>query len=172
MDRTHRMSLGALSALSILLALPAALVTGCSRPAGATSAERDGVAATVRLYFKGHATGDGKHVLQAFHPDAKIFSIKDGTLAALTRAEFAARFPGKPKADEARRDRKILSIDIAGDAAVAKVELRYPDAHIVDYLSLVKLDGSWTIINKVFHRGNPISAASEASQRPPAQGGY
>jgi len=110
------------------------------------------VAATVQRYFQTHATGEGEHIRQAFHRDAHVFSVVDGALAAMTRDEFAARFPGKPAADEARRARRILSIDISGDAAVAKVELDYPDAHIIDYLSLLRLDGSWVVMNKIFHR--------------------
>ena len=121
-------------------------------PAGSES-ERQAVAATVQLYFQGHATGNGDFFRKAFHPDAKLFWIKDGALAQRTSAEFAAGATGKPSDDEARRVRRIALIDVAGDAAVAKVELDYPDGAIVDYLSLLKIDGKWTVINKIFHRG-------------------
>jgi Putative lumazine-binding len=157
-------ALSSLTPLSALVAvsLAACLSTGCSRPAdAAASGERAAVGATLEVYFKAHATGDGTHIRRAFHPDAKIQSIKEGKLAASSRDEFAARFSGKPAADEARRKRRILSIDIAGDAAVAKVELDYPDVHFIDYMSLLKLDGSWVIMNKIFHRGEPTGAATK-----------
>jgi hypothetical protein len=127
----------------------------CGHDAGAAASsagEREAVASAVRLYFQGHATGDGSYYRQAFHPDARLFWVKSGALAQKTSAEFAAGASGKPAADEAHRVRRIAAIDVAGDAAMAKVELTYPEVHFVDYLSLLKIDGRWTIVNKIFHR--------------------
>lgn len=117
-----------------------------------SDAERQAVAATVQLYFQGQATGNGDFIRRAFHPEAKLFWVKGGALAQTTSAEFAAGASGKPADDESRRLRKIEMIDIAEDAAIAKVELIYPKATFVDYLSLLKIDGKWTVINKIFHR--------------------
>ena len=61
-----------------------------------------------------------------------------------------SRAPGKPPADEAKRKRRIVSIDVAGDAAVAKVELDYPAVFFVDYLSLLRVDGEWKIAQKTY----------------------
>ena len=127
----------------------------CNHGAAATDAEYQAVAATVNLYFQGHATGNGDFFRKAFHPDAKLFWVKDGALAQRTSAEFAAGATGKASDDEARRVRKIAMIDIADDAAIAKVELDYPDMSFIDYLSLLKLDGKWVVVNKIFHRGAP-----------------
>ncbi len=126
--------------------------------AKASDPERQAVAATVQLYFQGHATGNGDYFRKAFHADAKLFWVKDGALAQRTSTEFVAGAAGKPADDEARRVRTIAMIDIAGDAAIAKVELAYPDATLVDYLSLLKIDGKWVVINKIFHRGAPRPA--------------
>ena len=140
------------------LALLVSTVTACNRLSAAPSSERDAVAATVQLYFQGHATGDGQYFRKAFHGEAKLFWVKDGALAQKTSAEFAAGASGKPADDEAKRVRRIALIDISGDAAIAKVELDYPSGPIVDYLSLLKLDGRWVIVNKIFHRGAPAGA--------------
>jgi len=126
--------------------------------AASTDAEYQAVAATVKLYFQGHATGNGDFFRKAFHPDAKLFWVKDGALAQRTSAEFAAGANGKPADDEGKRVRKIAMIDIAADAAIAKVELEYPDMSFIDYLSLLKLDGKWVVVNKIFHRGAPRPA--------------
>jgi len=50
--------------------------------------------------------------------------------------------------------KKILSIDRFGDAAVAKLELKGPDWRLNDYMSLLKIDGEWLIVNKIFSRGD------------------
>ena len=68
----------------------------------------------------------------------------------MTAADFVSRAPGKPPADEAQRKRRIVSIDVSGDAALAKVELDYPKVFFVDYLSLLKIDGEWKIAQKTY----------------------
>lgn len=132
------------------------LVAACTAHA-ATDPERDAVEATVRLYFQGHATGDGGYFRRAFHPDAFLFWVdKAGRLAKKSSADFAAGATGKPADDEARRVRKIAMIDVTGNAAIAKVELSYPDVHFIDYLSLLKIDGRWMIVDKIFYR-DPVA---------------
>ncbi len=177
METTHTISglvtesrPAALCAVMLVSALWATLLTGltgCASPAEAAGerAERAQVEAAVQLYFKGHATGDGGNMAQAFHPAAHILSAKEGKLADLTRDAFTARFTGKPAPDESRRVRRVLSVDISGTAAVAKVELDYPDNHFVDYLSLLKLGGSWVIVNKIFHRSAPKQAAGASGKK-------
>jgi len=130
----------------------------CSSAGTGSDAERQAVAATVQLYFQGHATGSGEFFRKAMHPEGKMLWIKDGALAQKTFTDYIAGAPGKPADDESRRARRILMIDVSGDTAVAKVELAYPDATVIDYLSLLRLDGRWVVINKIFHRGAPRPA--------------
>jgi len=49
-------------------------------------------------------------------------------------------------------ERKVVSVDVVGDAAVAKLELKRPNAVLTDYMSLLKVDGRWLIVNKIFTR--------------------
>jgi hypothetical protein len=69
-----------------------------------------------------------------------------------TSEEYIARMPGKPADDEATgtRKRRIERVDVTGNAATGKIVLDYPDAYIVDYMSLLKTNGEWKIINKIF----------------------
>ncbi len=111
------------------------------------------VAARVPLenYLKGHATGDGDYIRKAFHTEARVFSFSDGKLNQMTSAEFAARFTGKPATDEAQRKRWIESVKITGDAGFGVIVLDYPTVKFTDYMSLLKIDGEWKIINKTFY---------------------
>jgi hypothetical protein len=131
--------------LSVLLALP--LVLGSS----AADPEEEAIREAIGHYFQGHATGDGAHFAQVFHPASQLFWIRDGQLHQRTSAEYIAGASGQPPADEAERRRRIVSIDRAGDAAVVKVELDYPSALFTDYMSMLKVDGRWMIVNKTFH---------------------
>ena len=120
-------------------------------PARAQSAEEAAVRAAIEHYFRGHSTGLGEHHRKVFHPDARLFAVREGKYWTLTSEEYISRAPGKPAADEAQRKRAVEMVDISGNAAVAKVVLDYPDVKFTDYMSLLKIDGEWKIVNKTFH---------------------
>ena len=114
-------------------------------------AEDAAVRAAIEHYFQGHATGDGAHFRKVFHPESKLFFIRDGKFAQRTSEEYIAGAPGKPAEDEAQRKRTIDWIDVTGDTAVAKLTLTYPAATFTDYIALLKIEGEWKIVNKTFH---------------------
>jgi hypothetical protein len=128
-----------------------ALALAASGSAGAQEPADSGPRAPLELYLKGHATGDGEYFRRAFHPDAKIQGNRDGKLFSRTREEFAAGAPGKPAADEAQRKRRIVSVDVVDDAAFAKIELDYPAVKFTDFMTLLRIDGEWKIMSKVYH---------------------
>jgi hypothetical protein len=136
----------------VYVALAATLVAGGAWMSAPTPDEV-AVRATLDHYIQGHATGDGAHMRLAFNPAARLFWSSADTLATRTSDEYIARMPGKPAADEATgvRTRRIEIVDVTGNAAIGKIVLDYPDAHIVDYMSLLKTNGEWKIINKIFN---------------------
>ncbi|MFW6084758.1 MAG: nuclear transport factor 2 family protein [Gemmatimonadota bacterium] len=109
------------------------------------------VRAALQHYLRGGATGDGNHYRKVFHPEARLFWILGGDLATRTSEEYIARARGTPAEDEGRRSRRITMVDVTGDAAVARIELNYPGALITDYMSLLRIDGEWRVVNKIFH---------------------
>lgn len=136
--------------LLIIIAIVAA-AAGIGLRTTAQSAEEAAVRAALENYFRGHATGQAEHFRKIFHPDSKLFAIRDGKYWQLTSEEYISRAPGKAPADEAKRKRVIESVDITGNAAMAKIVLDYPQVKFTDYMSLLKVDGEWKIINKTFH---------------------
>jgi hypothetical protein len=135
----------AIAALAVLaLALPLFA-------AAAPASEEAAIRATIEHYLRAHATGDGKHLLQAFRPELHMMFVRDGALQMKTRDEFIAGFSGKPADDEAQRKRSIEMIDVTGNAAVAKLKLDYPKTTLTDYFTLLKIGGEWKVVNKIFH---------------------
>jgi hypothetical protein len=112
-------------------------------------------AAAVRVplenYLKGHATGNPAFMKKAFHTEGKLIFIREGKYATRTFEEYINGMSGKPADDEAKRKRWIESVDIAGNAAVGKIILDYPNGRFVDYMTLLKIDGEWKIVNKSFY---------------------
>lgn len=112
--------------------------------------EQQAVRKPLEDYLRAHASGKGQYILDSFSQDARVLFVRDGKYTQLTRDEFAARFNGKPAEDEAQRRRRIESVDITGNAAQAKIVLDYPSVLFTDYMALLKIDGQWKIVNKVF----------------------
>ena len=117
----------------------------------AQQAEKDAARLPLENYLKGHATGNPEFMRKAFHTEGKLIFIRDGKYSTRTFEEYIAGSSGKPASDEAQRKRSIESIDIAGNAATAKIVLDYPAVKFTDYMTLLKIDGEWKIINKTFY---------------------
>lgn len=134
----------------------------------ANGAEAEAAAARIPLenYINAHATGNPDYIRKAFFPEAKILAFRDGKLLNLSVEEFASRFSGKPATDESQRKRRIDSLDITGNAGVARIILDYPDATLTDYMSLLKVDGEWKIVNKVFYGEPKAKSAHSTAQQP------
>ena len=129
----------------------AAAVCLLSSAAWAQTAGKDAVRIPLENYLKGHATGDGEYMRKAFHTEGNLIFIRDGKFTTRSFADYIAGFTGKPAADEGQRKRSIEAVDVSGNAAVAKVVLDYPTTRFVDYMSLLKIDGEWKIVTKIFY---------------------
>ena len=134
-----------------LLVVVAGVFLMTAMPAQGQQTEEEAIRAAVGHYLQGHATGDGSHHEQVFHPESKLFWVRDGALNQRTSAAYIAGAPGHPADDEDQRKRRIAMIDITGTTAVVKVELDYPSVLITDYFSMLKIEGQWKIINKIFY---------------------
>ena len=131
----------------------AACLSVVSLAAQAKSPENDAVRKAIENhYFKAQSTGDGSHLKGTFIEEGRMMWIADNKLQTRTSTEYIGGFRGQPPADEAQRKRRVVMVDVTGDAAVAKVELDYPDVTLVDYFSMLKVGGEWKIVNKIFHR--------------------
>jgi ketosteroid isomerase-like protein len=142
----------------LILAIAAALLAGpalAQDPWVAHKPEVAAVDAAVRApleaYLRGHATGDAAQFRQAFHDDAEIWGLRGDTVIQWTDDEYIGRAGnGQPPADEAQRRRWIEAVDVTGDTGVAKIVLDYPAVKFTDYMQLMRVDGRWVIINKMF----------------------
>lgn len=138
----------AATAALVLLALPMAAVVNAQETPEQASVRQ----AIEAHYFKAHATGDGSALKGMFLDDGRMMWVQDGQIRSRSGAEYVAGFSGKPAADEAARRRAVLMTDVAGDVAIAKVSLDYPEVRFTDYFSLLRVGGEWKIVHKQFHR--------------------
>ncbi len=122
--------------------------------ASAPTAEQAAVREPIEQYFLGHAKDDASHMRQAFLPTAHIESIRESVFTSWPLDVYCERFKGTPAPDEATRSRTIDWIDVAGNAACARITLVHGATTFVDYFVLLKVDGAWKIANKAF-QGQP-----------------
>lgn len=114
--------------------------------------EKELVKIPLENYLKSHATGNPEFMKKAFYTEGKLIFVRDGKYTTRTFDEYIAGMKdGKPAPDEAQRKRWIESVEISGNAAIGKIILDYPTVKFVDYMTLLKIDGEWKIVNKSFY---------------------
>ncbi len=112
--------------------------------------QHDAIAKTLQHYIDGTKSGKGDDMKPAFHKDATIFGYAGGDLfGGPIQQLFDWSDENGPAADLQAR---VASIDLAGTVAVVRLELtNLKGARYTDMFTLLKVDGEWKIMSKVFH---------------------
>ena len=108
----------------------------------------------IQTYFYSMHESSADKVRAAFHPRGRLFGFIDDELHEMSTADFAGFVAGQqpsPREQGLQPRVEIVSIDIAGSTAAAKVRDDYLGLAFLDFISLVKTDGRWSIYNKLFH---------------------
>lgn len=113
-------------------------------------AEYDAIMKTVQHYINGGKTGKTDEMKLAFHSDATIFGYIGQDLFA---GPIQGLFDWNDKNGAATElEGQITSIDVVETVATVRLELDNWSGHrFTDLFTLLKVDGVWKIMNKVFH---------------------
>ena len=137
----YRLPIIALAGAALALSAPAAR---------SERADEAAIRATLNRYFSGKADT----MATAFAPGANMIYVRD-SLIIVPIPEFIARIrsqeaqaAAQPRQDNAVK--RIASVDIAGNAAIARLETERGERLVVDYMSLLNIGGEWLIVNKSF----------------------
>src|SRR5687768_11015409 len=123
----------------------------CSTPLLAqTKTDEVGVKECLQNYM----SGIGDRVEKAFHPSAvmKYVDSKTGEFKDVPIAEFIGRIKSNPNAGKSDRKSEIVSMNIEGNAAQAKIKIESGNVIMNDYMNLLKINGEWKIVSKIFSR--------------------
>ena len=120
----------------------------------------DAVSATLQIYFDALHFCDLSKLEVAFHPKA-VYATADATppLIRDMKTYFAVVAEREPPAarKEQRRD-AVDAIEFAGaNTAFARVRCSIADRDFVDFLTLIRVEGRWRIIAKVFQIAEPVA---------------
>ena len=108
---------------------------------------------TLQTYFDGLYDCDTAQLGEAFHPFAHLYSVNaDGHAVDLPLADWFAMVASRVGNSQGERSDRIVTLDISGpNTAFAKVHCQLPPRYFTDYLTLLKVHGTWRIIAKAFH---------------------
>jgi hypothetical protein len=118
--------------------------------APASLSDYDAIAKTVQTYIDAGKSGRGADMKSAFHEGATTFGyVGDELFAGPIQQLFDWNDQNGPATELQGR---IASIDIFDTVAAVRLELDNWTGHrFTDLFTLLKVDGEWKIINKVFH---------------------
>lgn len=110
--------------------------------------------AGARACLENYMSGEGDRVEKAFHPSAtmKYIDAAKGEFKDVPIADYIARV----KTNTTKNERKIeiLSLNVEGNAANGKIKIETEKVILYDYMNMLKIDGEWKIVSKIFSRVN------------------
>ncbi len=112
--------------------------------------EYGAIAKVVQVYIDGAKSGKGDDMKPAFYKDATIFGYAGADLFAGPIQKLFAWTDENGAATGLQA--RIASIDLIDTVATVRLELDNWTGHrYTDLFTLLKVDGEWKIMNKVFH---------------------
>ena len=116
----------------------------------ADTSDREMIEKTVQHYIDGAISGKGDDMKPAFHADATIYGYVGDDLFAGPIQGLYDWNDNNGAATEL--EARFANIDIVGSVATVRLELNNWTGHkFTDLFNLLKVDGKWKIMNKVFY---------------------
>ena len=120
----------------------------------------DLIAKAVQHYIDGARSGKGDDMKPAFHKDATIFGYAGADLFGGPIQLLFDWSTGSGPAKELKA--RIANIDLVDTVATVRLELdNLAGSRYTDLFTMLKVDGQWKIMSKVFHL-HPEGGTSEA----------
>ena len=109
----------------------------------------------VQLYFDLMYDCDVSKFDRVFAATSQLHGFREGQMSCWPAAQYKEVLAGRtsPKALRSTREEQLLLLDSTSPSqALAKVRVRINDMVFVDYLSYHKIDNTWLVTSKAYHR--------------------
>ncbi len=130
--------------------------------AATTTDDIAAITKTLNYYIEGGTNRDSTTFAKAFMTDGQMIFMRNDTLRIVPLKDFVA---GVKPGEKVKRTCRIASIQVAGTAATARLELVYDEFTFIDFMNLLKTRDGWKIVNKIFYREDkPKDATAQAKK--------
>lgn len=108
----------------------------------------------VRECLQNYMSGQADRVEKAFHPSAtmKYVDYQSKEFKDVPIADYIARVKAATGGPRPERTIEIVSLNVEGSAAQAKIKIETSKVIMYDYMNLLKINGEWKIVSKIFSR--------------------
>lgn len=106
----------------------------------------------LQVYLDSIYDGDVDALRSTFHPAALLFGEVRGETVQKTLDVYLQGVASRksPASQNEPYGMSVLSVEVIGKMASAKVHLKMAGFNYYDFLSLLQLDGEWLIVNKLY----------------------
>jgi hypothetical protein len=118
----------------------------------------DTVEQTVEDYLDGMILDRPEAARRAFHPSAAIVGNEPELLWLSVEDFIAGCAEAGPQPGGRAAYAQITAVETVGDIARVTLEDDYAGYRYTDYLTLLRVEGEWRIVNKTFFRHAPGTA--------------
>lgn len=111
----------------------------------------DMIETVIQDYFEGHQKADVTLIKKAFHSDVRLLSVDQGKLDITEMNDWLKNLEDRHHRGDIRTGKlTIVSIDQTNETAAVKLRIQFPGFAFTDYLSLLKIEGNWIIVGKIY----------------------
>jgi hypothetical protein len=112
--------------------------------------EADDVIAVAGTYYTAMVDADDAELRRVFHPQASVIGNFAGALEFTDLDGFIAS-TSDAKAGDRPFEYRVDGLVLVGDTAVVTVGGYCYGTWFTDHLSMIRIDGDWRIVAKIFH---------------------
>lgn len=140
---------------TVLLAAGYGIGRGGSGTSRTMSEDEQGIRQAVQYYFDGSRNADSATMGKGFDATvAHMLFVRENKVQDVPIPVFLGRIAQGHATDfkPDNNERRVVSVDFAGNSGIAKLETITAENRVIDYMALLKVDGRWKIVNKIFDR--------------------
>lgn len=116
------------------------------------SAEEPAVRQAVEAYFTALQNRDIEALKALIPASTKFYSVgRDGKLDEMSQERWHALIkPTEQNPNKYEMTGKIVTVDVSGSTAAVKSTVEFPRYVFHEYIAMLKIEGRWTMVSKVF----------------------
>jgi len=102
---------------------------------------------SINYYFEGMKEHNAESLVKAFHPTATMKWIGENYQEVNAVSALSDYVNSNPAA---KVETRILAVNVIGEIANVQLELEYETFSFIDLMHLIKVEGKWKIVSKIY----------------------